>query len=117
MGTPAIRNGWLSVRFGRFRRWLKFPAADAGEVRVWVKTLGHEAADVYLSRDDSIHGNFLVVIRFLDSERSRADFHIMTDKEVKQLRERARSGTILKPEAIRACGQESWDKLENAVQS
>ena len=94
---------------------VEIPRAGGGKVRVWVKAKELESKDsgVYLTPSGTIDGDFdfLTVVRFTDVEQSRADFYIMTREEVE---------TSRKKEWLQArnfCGQESWEKLENAVQS
>ena len=93
---------------------VEIPRAGGGKVRVWVKAkeLESKDPDVYLTRSGTVDGgfNFLAVVHFTDAEQSRADFYIMTREEVEARR---------KKEWLQArdfCGQEAWDKLENAVQ-
>ena len=82
-------------------------------IRVWVKAkdMNAENPDVYLTPSGTIDGDFdfLVIVQFMDAERSRAEFRIMRREETGRLRKSAwlRAKDFL--------GREAWGKLENAV--
>ena len=96
----------------------KIPRADGGEMKVWVKSLGHEVNAFFLSRNEAVPGDFLFVAHFCDSERSQFVWRVMSKAEVERARIPRRAGTVLQADVLKAkslSGPEAWERIESAV--
>ena len=85
-----------------------------GEVRVWVKPKRvYVKTPVWLTPSGTIENgyDFLVAVHFADAERTRAEFYIMSCREVEDWRE----GPRLRKDKYE-CKKGAWDALESAVQ-
>ena len=90
------------------------PRRNGGEVRVWVKPKRVcVKMPVWLTPSGTIENgyDFLVAVHFADAERTRAEFYIMSCREVEDWRE----GPRLRKDKYE-CKKGAWDALESAVQ-